>query len=202
MTPETWPLKSYLPITTNDYCFRVWEKYPFEIKLSAPRKTKLGDYRYKPDTGKHLITINSDLNPYSFLVVYLHEAAHCITSLKHGTKIKPHGLHWQQEMKSLLAPIMNPEIFPGEVLEALMCYLKTPKAASCSHPQLTRVLRTYDASSSNVPLEKLPDGSRFVFRSKVYQKIAVRRTRVTCLETGNKRRWLINKLALVEPIKG
>ena len=200
MTPETWPLKSYLPVTANLYCFRLWEKYPFDVKLSAPRKTKLGDYRCRPDSGKHLITINSDLNRYSFLVVYLHEAAHCIAGIKYGPGIKPHGHHWQQQMKSLLAPLMSPDIFPRDILEALRSYLKAPKAASCTHPQLTRVLRKYDAPCSKIMLEQLQDGSEFLFNSRQYQKLGVLRTRVTCLEAKNNRKWLISKLALVEPL--
>lgn len=200
MTSETWPLKSCLPASANQYCFRLWEKYPFEVKLTAPRKTKLGDYRFRPDTGRHLITINSNLNQYSFLVVYLHEVAHCIAGIKFGPKIKPHGRHWQQEMKTVLAPIMSHDVFPGDVLEALRSYLKAPKAASCSHPQLTRVLRKYDATCSGVLLEQLQDGCVFLFNSKQYQKLGVRRTRVTCLEVKNNRKWLISRLALVEPL--
>jgi hypothetical protein len=200
MIPETWPLKSYLPASANGYCFKLWEKYPFEVRLSAPRKTKLGDYRFRPDTGKHLITLNSNLNQYSFLVVYLHEVAHCVAGIKFGHKIKPHGRHWQQEIKAVLAPMMSREVFPGDVLEALMSYLKAPKAASCSHPQLTRVLRKYDAPCSGVPLEQLQDGSVFLFNSKQYQKLRLRRTRVACLEVKNNRKWLISKLALVYPV--
>ena len=200
MTPENWLLKQHLPLSANSYCFRLWSHNQFLIKLSRPRKSKLGDYRYRPEDGTHLITINCNLNPYSFLVVYLHEVAHYLANLKYGPRIKPHGTYWQQEMKALMDPLMNVDVFPEDILMALRSYLKAPKAATCSHPPLTRVLRKYDSKTSDSPLEQIPDGGEFLFRSRLYQKIQLRRTRVTCQEKGTKRRWLISKLALVKPI--
>jgi hypothetical protein len=201
MTPETWPCKIYLPAKANSYCFQLWSNNQFQLRITPPRKSKLGDYRYRPSQKTHLITINNNLNPYTFLVVYLHEVAHYYTSVEHGLYIKPHGDQWQKKMRSLLTPLMDVQIFPDDVLFALMSYLKAPKAASCSHPNLTRALRKYDPPSDGVPLEQLQTGGEFWFRSRKYQKGEVRRTRVACIETGTNRKWLINKLALVEPIK-
>jgi hypothetical protein len=200
MTPETWPCKIFLPAKANSYCFQLWSSNQFQLRITPPRKSKLGDYRYRPSQKTHLITINNNLNPYTFLVVYLHEVAHYYTSVEHGLYIKPHGDHWQKKMRSLLTPMMTTEVFPEDVLWALESYLKAPKAASCSHPNLTRALRKYDPPSNGVPLEQLQTGGEFWFRSRKYQKGEVRRTRVACIETGNNRKWLINKLALVEPI--
>lgn len=198
---ETWPCKTYLPHSASFYCYQLWAKHQFQIKITGPRKTKLGDYRYRPKHRSHLITINNDLNPFTFLVVYLHEVAHYCASVQHGFNIKPHGYQWQKQMRSLLTPVMDSHVFPEDVLFALRSYLKAPKAASCSHPNLTRALRKYDPPSKGVPLEQLPKGSEFWFKSRKYQKGEVRRTRVACIETGINRKWLINKLALVEPIR-
>lgn len=200
MTSDSWPLKPYLPDKANLFCFRLWEKYRFHIRVSPPRKTKLGDYRFRPNQQKHLISINGDLNPYAFLVVYLHEVAHCLTSIKHGARVKPHGAHWQREMKLLITPLMSSDVFPGDVLDALWSYLKAPKAASCSHPELTRALRKYDPPNSKVALEQLEEGSQFQLRSRKYRKGTLKRTRVVCYETGNHRTWLIPKMALVDPV--
>lgn len=200
MKAESWPLAPYLPPSTNDYCIELWVKYSFELKVVAPRKTKLGDYRFKTGQNHHLITINKDLNPYSFLVVYLHEVAHCINTMKNGTGVKPHGRQWQEEMILLLLPLINEQVFPQDIKEALESYLKAPKATSCSHPELTRVLRKYDNPSSMVALESLANGAAFRFRSKDYRKLESKRTRVKCMEIKNQRHWLINKLALVHPL--
>ena len=99
----------------------------------------------------------------------------------------------------LLNPMLSMGVFPEDIDTALRSYLKAPKAASCSHPALTRVLRKYDAPRPEVALETLPEGTEFIFRSKRYRIIELRRTRVKCLEVKNNKPWLINKLALVEP---
>jgi len=134
-------------------------------------------------------------------VVYLHEVAHCVANIKYGTKIKPHGPQWRQEMKALLTPLMNLDIFPEDMLVALRSYLKAPKAASCSHPHLTRALRQHDPPTEKVPLEQLPVNSEFMLNSRKYRLIRRIRTRVKCLETGTNRTWLIPKLVLVAHLR-
>jgi hypothetical protein len=201
MTPENWPLKRYLPATANLYCFQLWQKYQFNIRISAPRKTKLGDYRYRPGGRTHLITINNNLNPYAFLLVYLHEVAHCTTYLRYGQKVKPHGTHWQQELREITQPLLDEDVLPNDITVALLGYLKAPKAASCSSVILTMALRKYDPESPLVPLEQIPGGAIFSFRSKKYRKINQRRTRVACEDTHTNRTWLIPMLALVEPVE-
>ena len=200
MTPETWPCKIHLPATANSYCFQLWSGDQFQLRITSPRKSKLGDYRYRPSQKSHLITINNNLNPYAFLVVYLHEVAHYRTCVKHGLQVKPHGYQWQSQMRSLLTPMMTTEVFPEDVLWALKSYLKAPKAASCSHPSLMRALRKYDAPSDGIPLEQLDEGGEFWFQSRKYKKGKLRRTRVFCVEADSNRKWLINRMVLVEPI--
>lgn len=193
-----WPLRNYLPSNANRYCYQLWEKYRFQLKITAPRKTKLGDYRFRPDQKIHLITINADLNPYAFLVVYMHEVAHYLAFIKHGADTKPHGCHWQLEMRNLLKPLVNGAVFPNEIKQAILSYLRAPKATSCAHPELTRTLRLYDAVSDSKALEQLAEGAEFTFRNRRYRKLTTRRTRVTCLEIKSNRTWLIPKLALVK----
>ncbi|GJM28613.1 MAG: metallopeptidase [Cyclobacteriaceae bacterium] len=178
----------------------MWDKYQFNIKITSHRKTKLGDYRYRPDGNTHLITINHDLNPYAFLMVYIHEVAHCVTCINHGQRVKPHGSEWQEQMKQLAAPLLDNNRLPSDLRLALLAYLKSPKAASCSSVALTRALRKYDPVSSLIPLEQLPEGTEFSFHSRRYRKIKHRRTRVTCKDTHTHRTWLIPMLALVEPV--
>lgn len=200
MTSDNWLLKTHLPLIANKYCFQLWEQYRFQLKVTVPRKTKLGDYRFRAKEKAHLITINSNLNPYAFLIVYLHEVAHCVTTIKHGLGTKPHGRYWQHEMILLLDPLLMQDIFPKEIEEALSSYLKAPKATSCAHPSLTRALRRYDPPSDLVALDRLPEGVEFLFQSRRYRKIKVRRTRVSCLEMGRKRTYLISKLAMIQPL--
>lgn len=200
MTPDHWLLNAYLPSIAKDYCFQLYKKYQFQLKITAPRKTKLGDYRFRVSKKTHLITINCNLNPYAFLIVYLHEVAHCITTIKHGFGTKPHGRYWQDEMISLLDPLLRQGVFPKDIEQALFSYLKAPKATNCAHPSLTRALRRYDPASDLVALEQLSEGEEFLFQTKQFRKKKVRRTRVTCLELSRNRPYLISRLALVQPL--
>jgi len=200
MTSENWPLKSYLPATANDYCFGLWQTYRFEIKITRPRKTKLGDYRYRPDRRSHVITVNNNLNPFAFLMVYLHEVAHCITCIDFGPRVRPHGTQWQRQMKHLITPLLGEKVFPEDLEVAVLEYLKAPAATTCTTVSLTHALRKYDPPTSLVPLDELPSGAEFSFNSKKYRKVNLRRTRVTCEDLSTSRTWLIPKLALVEPL--
>ena len=45
------------------------------VKIKSERKTRHGDYRQLPN-NRHQITVNSNLNPYRFLITLIHEIAH------------------------------------------------------------------------------------------------------------------------------
>ena len=200
MTAENWLFQPYIPSKANQYCFLLWEKSRFNLKLAAPRTSKLGDYRFRPKKNEHLITINRDLNPYQFLLVYLHEVAHYFNTIKHGMGVQPHGQQWQHELIELLNPMLEQQVFPESLIEAVRNYMETPKAASCSHRELTKALRRYDPPNSKVPLEQLADQVVFEFNQKKYRKLQSRRTRVLCLQLDSRRKYLISKLALVYAI--
>ncbi len=60
------------------------------IKLSKPRKSKLGEFKVQKN-GETSISINNDLKPDAFLVTLLHEIAHYHV-YRFDTKIaKAHG---------------------------------------------------------------------------------------------------------------
>ena len=202
-TATNWILKDYLPHSTVPYCFRLFTKYPFQVKVVAPRLTKLGDYRFNTKTASHLITINEDLNPYEFLMVYLHEVAHCLTALEHGLKVKPHGLEWKQNLQTLVSPVLKHQWIPEEITQALQQYLRNPRATTCNHPQLTQVLRKYDPIDpldDKVSLRQLPDGSTFCFRQKNYTRIGKKRTRIYCREHQTQRVYTFSQLAQVQSL--
>lgn len=200
MTPETWLVKPFLPPNANTYCFGLWRRYRFDIKITAPRQSKFGDYRFNSRGKSHRITINRDLNPYTFLLVFLHEVAHCHTAIRYGTKIKAHGPQWQKCMRELTQPLVKDNLLPLDLQLALQSYLGSPKASSCSHPQLTRALQKYDPASNLIPLEALKDGNEFFLQEKQFQRLQVIRTRVRCRDCKTKQIYLVPKLAMVKPV--
>ena len=116
-------LKSYIPEFALDQVFQLLSDDCLEVVIKKARKTRHGDYR-KLKNNRHKITINSNLNPYRFLVTLLHEIAHYEAYQQHGPKIKPHGMEWKLTFQRLALPFLRPEIFPTQVLPFLAQYFK------------------------------------------------------------------------------
>ena len=197
-------LSNYVPNEALDYCFALWEDNLFHFKLSSKRSTKLGDYRYLPKEKKHIVTVNNDLNQYSFLVTYIHEVAHRVTFEKYGRKVKPHGYEWKITFKNLMLPILNTSVFPDNILKPLARYLKNPAATTHANIPLLQALRKYnDVSIENMSiLADLEIGEQFTFQKRVFQKIQTKRTRVVCRELKSNRNYLISAIAEVSYLDG
>lgn len=188
----------FVPIEAVPYCNTLYNNLGFEFKVKKSRQTKLGDYRYDRKTGKHTITINNDLNPYSFLITYLHEVAHLVTFNEHGHRVQPHGVEWKDNFIKTLQPTLNETTFPKEVLNILKKHLNSPKASSCSDPVLYQILKKYDLNSDDIFLHEVPKGATFLFNEKAYIKQETRRTRVLCTEKATGKKYLISKVAAVK----
>ncbi|MEL6557455.1 MAG: SprT-like domain-containing protein [Bacteroidota bacterium] len=191
--------QKFLPDRSAEYCYGLWKKHGFEFKIKRSRKTKLGDYRYDPRYKKHIISINNDLNPYAFLITYLHEVAHLLTYQKHKNRVAPHGTEWKNEFKQLTLPILTPEVFPDDVIRAFARYMKNPKASSCSDPQLLKALAPYDRVQGTF-LSDLKANELFDFQGRIFQVLEKKRTRYVCLEKKSNKKYLISGHATIERV--
>lgn len=175
--------------------------YNVKFRISKPRQTKLGDYRKDPRESFHRISVNGDLNPYSFLVTTLHEFAHLTTFEKFGPSVKPHGKEWKAEFRKFLLEFINRGVFPKDLEVALMNYTLNPKATSCSDPKLLMELRKFTQKVPDPILEELNNGELFQFQNRIFEKIQKRRTRVKCRDIERNRYYLINAVAEVKRIQ-
>lgn len=191
----------FVPLKAAPYCARLYDYFGFEFQIKKARQTKLGDYRYDGRTKLHTITINNDLNPFAFLITYLHEVAHLMTFRDFGKSVSPHGKEWKSSFKKVAKPVLSEEVFPSGVLSSLRQYLKNPKAASCSDPVLYEVLKSYNKSDDTIFLKSLSEGDHFLFNNKTYQYLRKQRTRIVCLDKTNNRKYLINQLAEVKRVE-
>ncbi|MGB3183229.1 MAG: SprT-like domain-containing protein [Cyclobacteriaceae bacterium] len=192
-------LDRHVPENAVHYCTDLHYQYAFLFKLAANRRTKFGDYRYDRAAKSHKITVNHSLNPYAFLITYVHEVAHLVAFEKYGFHIRPHGKEWKITFRSLIEPVMSDLVFPANVLTALKNYMRNPKASSYSDPALAIALQSYDHSSNGkLSLSALPRGKRFKLNGRVFEKGLKRRTRVLCLEVGSGRNYLVSLSAMVE----
>lgn len=201
-------LAKHIPVPAFDYCLSLWEKYKFSFKVSKTRNTCLGNYSYRSNRG-HLITINNDLNIYSFLITYLHEVAHLIAFqnaeqrfflglIKRRKKIIPHGKEWQNAFRTLLQPILNTVILPNDILKPLLVYSEKPKASSTSDKNLWTALKNYDEKqAAGITLDSLPIGATFKLKNRIFKTLEKRRTRIFCVDLKNKKNYLVAGLAEV-----
>lgn len=89
-------LSKFLP-EQSVHTIALWvRQYNFDLKITAGRSTKLGDYRSPFKGERHKITVNHNLNKYAFLITLVHEVADLTAFEKHSHRIKPHGEEWNK----------------------------------------------------------------------------------------------------------
>ncbi|MCE7067474.1 hypothetical protein [Dyadobacter sp. CY326] len=194
----------HVPPAAIAYCESLHKQYKFDFFLSRPRRTRLGDFTVKPGFVPR-ITVNVNLNPYNFLITYLHEVAHCVVHAHYKVRLRkrvaPHGIEWKREFSTLLQPVLDENHFPADILSALIRYSKNPKASTGGDQILFNAIRKYDErenDSSRIALVQLHEGSSFVFQDRLFIRGSLRRTRVLCTDKASKRLYTIPAHALVE----
>lgn len=172
--------------------------FDFKLKIKKSRSTKLGDYRPPLKGLNHQISINQDLNKYSFLITLVHEIAHLTNWNKHKHSVKPHGEEWKMEYKKLIRPFLTESIFPNDVILAIERYMYNPAASSCSDLNLQRTLKKYDTTTNKLILEQLEINSRFIYKKNSYIKGKMLRKRYECVQIETRRKYLFNPLCEIE----
>lgn len=177
-------------------------EFDFKLKITKERSSKLGDYTSPQNGMNHVITINHNLNEYSFFVTLVHEIAHLKTFNQYRNRVMPHGEEWKQSFRDLMTPFLSTDNLPLDVLYALRKYLQNPAAASCSDATLMRTLKLYDSSDTNghlILLEHLPYRTHFLYNgSRIFEKGEKLRKRFRCKEISSGSVYLFSPLAEVE----
>lgn len=191
--------EKHVPKGAVNYCFDIWKENPFSFYITKERNTKLGDFRYRKDKITQTITINHNLNPYQFLITYVHEVAHHRAFAKYGLRIKPHGAEWKKSFQELMAPLLEVSIFPKDVLIPLKRHMINPRASSGSDFILMVELRKFDQRQDDAVqyLQQVAKGTQFEIRGRLFEKLETRRTRVLCLEIESGKKYLISNHAEV-----
>ncbi len=196
-------LAKYIPETCVELCTSWIVEKNIHLRITRGRASKYGDYKPLENGEGHHISVNHDLNPYSFLITFTHEVAHLHCFTKYRYRHDPHGKEWKHEFRLLLTDFIQKNIFPPDIEKALLNYARNPAASSCNDQQLHRVLKKYDDQGENpvIHLEELSAGTEFsIHQSRsglVFRKGEKRRTRFHCIETKSKRAYLVSGLAEV-----
>ncbi len=193
-------LGTYLPDQAIEQVYSWITMYKVHLKISRGRKSKLGDYRPPIRHPHHRISINHDLNPYSFLITFVHELAHLLVFNAHKTSVAPHGKEWKLAFKELIDVLIADNIFPEELAGVLKKSMRNAKASSGSDLILTRMLQQYDHAEDQdkTRVEDLDLGTIFSTQNgRSFQKGEKVRTRYKCLNLKNKKVYLFHPLTAV-----
>lgn len=195
-------ISDYLPDDTAPAVLDFLQKYRVHLTVTRERSSVLGDYRNAHQGNAHRISVNGNLNPYSFLITLLHELAHLLTYEIHKHRVQPHGKEWKAIFGDLLSGFMDNRTFPPDIHAALLKSLKNPAASSCGDLNLMRTLKKYDPQKDgHTTVEQIPlnatfsikDGRQFIRGEKI-------RTRYKCAEVGTGKVYLFNAIYEVKTI--
>ena len=191
-------LISYLPTNAIDLVFNWIKDSNIHLKISKNRKTKLGDYRPPIHHPNHRISINHDLNPYTFLITFVHEYAHLLVFEKYKQRVSPHGLEWKSIYKTLMEEVINKDMFPEDIKQALGKSIQNSKASSTSDLNLSRILRKYNTPVDQLKVEDLDLDAVFKTNTgRKFKKGEKRRIRYKCQSIDNGRLYLFHPLTPV-----
>lgn len=203
-------LQNYLPPGTGEAVMAYLHQHNVHLTVSRERKTILGDYRHRTNNTNHRISINGNLNRYSFLITLLHELGHLLTFEKYNNRVQPHGKEWKMIYGQMLQQFVTKRIFPADIETELIRSLKNPAASSCAEVGLLRVLRKYDAKESSVRTatgghhclleELIPDSLFRISDGRIFEKGAKLRKRFKCKEVKTGKFYLFSPVYEVEQV--
>ncbi len=192
-----------MPPLAVDAVVELFVNKPILVQIKQARSTKLGDFKAPANGRPTRITINGDLNPYAFLITLIHELAHWTVwnTYPNYRYLQPHGVEWKTTFSRLMAPFLQPRIFPNDLLQILGHHMLNPGASTASDLALILKLKEYDLKKSNPFLFEFSEGDSFVFKGRTFQIIKKNRTRFLCLDILSKRRFLVHSQCEVEAVK-
>src|SRR5687767_8390125 len=197
-------LDSFLPPGTFKAVEDYLRFYKIHLTITQHRKSILGDYRHRTHFSNHRISVNGNLNKYSFLITLLHEIAHLLTFEKYGNQVMAHGNEWKTMYASLLKQFIENKIFPPDIEMELVASLKNPAASSCAEDGLIRILRKYDPGKNGYRLvEEIPVNALFKSDDgKLFKKGEKQRKRFKCEEIKTGKIYLFSPVYEVELVAG
>ena len=188
-------IKKYIPDKAAQLVLDYLNLHKVHLTITKERKSVLGDYRHATTYNNHRISVNGNLNKYSFLITLIHESAHLITFTLHKNLVDPHGKEWKRIYGVLLRDFLQPDMFPPELLYYLNDSLHDLPASSCSDEKLMRVLKKYDKANGLLLVEQIGEGKLFdAGKGKLFRKGKKLRKRYQCVEMAT------GKLYLFSPI--
>ncbi len=196
-------LNDFLPSNTFRAVSEYLLFYKIHLTITRQRKSVLGDYRHQTQFKNHRISINGNLNRFSFLITLLHELAHLLAFEQYGKQIVSHGKEWKLVYSNLLKQFLEQKIFPVDIEAALKKSQKNPAASSCAEDGLLRVLRKYNSvANGHKMVEELPVDTIFKLEDgRLFKMGEKQRKRYKCVEVKSKKIYLFSPVYEVEVVE-
>ncbi len=188
-----------VPLAAHPVLEKIVHAYQGHIRLSAPRQSKWGDFRWAHGEATR-ISVNRDLGPEAFLITLLHELAHAQVHAWDPGEPLPHGPEWQARYRNLLRPFLDQNVFSAPVAVALRQSLGKPKASCGADSALMKALHL-DRPALGSTVGSLALG--VIFRTaggQIFRKGPKRRTRFECKEVSSGRTFAVHPLMEVTPL--
>lgn len=195
-------LEDYIPDGSSHLIFEYLKLYKVHLTITRSRKTVLGDYRHAMGSKNHRISVNGNLNKFSFVITLIHEIAHLVTFLEFNNRVLAHGKEWKKIYRELLVRFLVIKIFPTDIQQALENSLQNLPASSCADEGLMRVLKRYDKKEKGlVMVEQVEEGYLFeIDKGKLFKKGRRLRKRFQCVEVETGRLYLFSPIYEVKPV--
>jgi hypothetical protein len=190
-------LRPFLPLGVSNDMAALIMQYRCHLTITRDRSSKLGDYRHPLKTSGHKISVNGSLNRYAFLITFIHEMAHLTAWERYKRTIDPHGEEWKNEFKTLMQPLLRPNVFPEPLLSVLTRHMRNPKSSTVRDTDLMREIRAYDPPRETILLEQLPEKSIFQIGAREFVKGELLRKRYRCTDRKSGRIYLVSPIAEV-----
>jgi len=194
-------LRRWIPGEAAPLILEYLNHYHVHLTITRERKSVLGDYRHATRTSNHRISVNGNLNHYSFLITLIHELAHLVTFMEYGNAVQSHGKEWKAIYRKVLEEFIRLAVFPKDILSALKKSLHNLPASSCADEDLMRVLKRYDENTGDLLLvEQIPEGGCFSLEdNRVFRKGKKLRKRYQCVELATGKLYLFSPIYEVRP---
>jgi len=195
-------LGQFIPEASSLLVLQYLQQYKVHLTITRERKTILGDYRHATFYNTHRISVNGNMNKYSFLITLIHELAHLLTYMQFGNKVQSHGREWKNVYSVLLKRFIDLNIFPADIQQALHQSLHNLPATSCADDVLIRVLKQYDEKQNGLMMvEQIQDGSLFeIEKGKIFKKGKKLRKRYQCVEIKTGKVYLFSPVYEVKTV--
>ncbi|MHA4809817.1 SprT-like domain-containing protein [Flavitalea flava] len=199
-------LSQFIPEKAAALVLEYLHHYKVHLTITRERKSVLGDYRHATQAQNHRISINGNLNKYSFLITLIHELAHLVTFMEHSNRVQSHGKEWKLIYRKMLEEVIPLGVFPDDILAAIKKSLHNLPASSCADEGLMRILKRYDKNPGNLLLvEQIEEGASFVIGDtqgdeRVFRKGKKLRKRYQCVELSTGKLYLFSPIYEVKPV--